>query len=272
MRHRNYLALALIALVFLAACTDTTGAPNITITQPPVADATRSRPPVNITAQPLAGTSARSGTVQINEINHSGITGTFTATDNHDGTTTVRIELQHADPIHPWGIYALASCAEQVANDQKPIFFLPDIEDGRKDETIETQPFQAFPKNLVALIYAAPAAKEPTLVACANLGPPSPQVASSQPTVTAPSADCMPTGANLPAAPPGGRIAFSGGRANNTDIYVMNVDGSGLTRLTTDPAPDFDPTWSPDGARIAFRSARDGNDEIYVMNADGGTG
>ena len=55
----------------------------------------------------------------------------------------------------------------------------------------------------------------------------------------------------------------------SADVYVVNVDGSGRTQLTTDPKEDSFPTWSPDGKRIAFQSARDGNEEIYVMNADG---
>ena len=49
----------------------------------------------------------------------------------------------------------------------------------------------------------------------------------------------------------------------------MNADGSGQTRLTYDPEPDFRPSWSPDGRRIAFDSFRDENSEVYVMNADG---
>jgi len=49
-------------------------------------------------------------------------------------------------------------------------------------------------------------------------------------------------------------------------IFVINPDGSGLTNLTAD---GFLPVWSPDGARIAFMSSRDGNREVYVMNADG---
>ena len=49
----------------------------------------------------------------------------------------------------------------------------------------------------------------------------------------------------------------------------MNADGSGATRLTSDPAVDFDPAWSPDGRRIAFVSDRDGNREIYVMVVPG---
>jgi len=66
-----------------------------------------------------------------------------------------------------------------------------------------------------------------------------------------------------------GRIAFASKRDGNWEIYVMNADGSGVTRLTNNPADDRWPSWSPDGKRIAFTSDRDGNWEIYVMNADG---
>jgi Tol biopolymer transport system component len=73
-----------------------------------------------------------------------------------------------------------------------------------------------------------------------------------------------------PAPALSGRVAFTGTAPGvGTDIYVMNVDGSGRIRLTDDPLPDADPAWSPDGSRIAFVSQRDGNEEIYVMNADG---
>lgn len=65
------------------------------------------------------------------------------------------------------------------------------------------------------------------------------------------------------------RIAFSAGQHPHEDVYIVNADGSSLRRLTTDPAADFDPSWSPDGSRIAFRSGRTGEDEIYVMNSDG---
>src|SRR5438552_15716628 len=54
----------------------------------------------------------------------------------------------------------------------------------------------------------------------------------------------------------------------DSDIYVMNPDGGGRTRLTTG-AGAFCPAWSPDGTRIAFTSARTGDNEIFVMNADG---
>jgi Tol biopolymer transport system component len=55
----------------------------------------------------------------------------------------------------------------------------------------------------------------------------------------------------------------------NYDVYVVNADGSGLRRLTRNPAYDSNPLWSPGGRRIAFRSTRDGNPELYVMDSDG---
>jgi TolB protein len=71
--------------------------------------------------------------------------------------------------------------------------------------------------------------------------------------------------------PPGG-----GPRKDNSDIYVMNADGSGTRRLTHNVGYDGEPAWSPDGRKIAFQSKRgfrkgvsQGVGEIYVMNADG---
>jgi Tol biopolymer transport system component len=65
------------------------------------------------------------------------------------------------------------------------------------------------------------------------------------------------------------KIAFTSNRTGNGDIYVMNVDGSGVTQLTNGPAIDADPDWSPDRTKIAFTSNRTGNGDVYVMNADG---
>lgn len=66
-----------------------------------------------------------------------------------------------------------------------------------------------------------------------------------------------------------GKIAFASDRDGNFEIYSMDADGGGQTRLTENSGEDFSPTWSPDGTRLAFVSNRDGNTEIYVMNADG---
>lgn len=65
------------------------------------------------------------------------------------------------------------------------------------------------------------------------------------------------------------QIAFTSDRDGNEEIYVMNLDGSDLARLTDHPARDFSPAWSPDGSKVAFATDRDGNAEIYVMGAGG---
>jgi TolB protein len=74
--------------------------------------------------------------------------------------------------------------------------------------------------------------------------------------------------------------------SENYEIYVVNVDGSGLRRLTRSAGPDGWPQWSPDGRRILFASTRDNcrysqardckttgdigpYHTLYVMNADG---
>ena len=77
-------------------------------------------------------------------------------------------------------------------------------------------------------------------------------------------------------SPDGQRIAFisdrDGDRSDfpvNEEIYVMNADGSDLTRLSNHDGRDGNPAWSPDARRIAFSSNRDGNGDIYAANADG---
>ncbi len=56
-------------------------------------------------------------------------------------------------------------------------------------------------------------------------------------------------------SPVDNRIAYVSEETGNGDIYMLNLDGSAVVRLT-DNVENFDkhPTWSPDGARIAFWS------------------
>ena len=85
----------------------------------------------------------------------------------------------------------------------------------------------------------------------------------------------FPLGANTlgyrdPAWSPDGReIAFASLHDNQRDIYVTNIDGDQVRRLTNHPAEDHAPAWSPDGRRIAFYSNRDHQAGIFVVDADG---
>jgi len=72
-------------------------------------------------------------------------------------------------------------------------------------------------------------------------------------------------------SPDGSKIVFQSNRDGQREIYVMNSDGTGQTRLTNNPAWDTAPAWSPDGTKILFTSLRDGpmSPALYLMNADG---
>jgi Tol biopolymer transport system component len=74
-------------------------------------------------------------------------------------------------------------------------------------------------------------------------------------------------------SPDGTRIVFAGDECTNSldrsEIYIVNIDGTNLVRLTSNSYGDYHPIWSPDGEKIAFVSLRDENREVYVMNTDG---
>ncbi|REJ76117.1 MAG: hypothetical protein DWQ47_10880 [Acidobacteria bacterium] len=62
-------------------------------------------------------------------------------------------------------------------------------------------------------------------------------------------------------------------RQYNSEIFVMNADGSDLRNLSNSKHFDGYPEWSPDGERIIFASDRHGETpghlQLFVMNADG---
>jgi len=53
------------------------------------------------------------------------------------------------------------------------------------------------------------------------------------------------------------------------NIYIMNLDGSGLTQLTTDNWDTSSPCFSPDGSKILFTSYANGTAQLWTMNTDG---
>jgi len=64
-------------------------------------------------------------------------------------------------------------------------------------------------------------------------------------------------------------VAIRDPQTKTRDIWIFDLKRGSKTRLTFDPADDFNPVWSPDGARIAFTSNRAGQRDIYVKPADG---
>lgn len=67
-------------------------------------------------------------------------------------------------------------------------------------------------------------------------------------------------------SPDGKHVAFVGKGDGNSEIYLMNADGTGLVRLTRDLAEDTEPSWSPDGTKIVFASNRSGQYAIYDIS------
>src|SRR5262245_2484000 len=62
-------------------------------------------------------------------------------------------------------------------------------------------------------------------------------------------------------------VAFTSERAGQADIYRVHPDGTGLERLTDDPAFDDQGALSPDGNTLAFVSTRgSGYPNLWVMN------
>ena len=70
-------------------------------------------------------------------------------------------------------------------------------------------------------------------------------------------------------SPDGYTIAFESNRSNNTDIYRITADKTGLLRLTYTDGYDGQPSWSPDGSQLVFTSNRTGVYSLWRMNADG---
>jgi Tol biopolymer transport system component/DNA-binding winged helix-turn-helix (wHTH) protein len=73
-------------------------------------------------------------------------------------------------------------------------------------------------------------------------------------------------------APDGNRVAliWDGPDGDNFDIYIKDVGGTGMRRLTTDQAFDTSPVWSPDGRWLAFLRRLEVGFTVVLISADGG--
>jgi TolB protein len=67
----------------------------------------------------------------------------------------------------------------------------------------------------------------------------------------------------------GGRRGYKWDFDPYMDIYRVNLDGTGMTRLTDAPGYDAEGSYSHDGKHIVFTSSRDGDPDLFIMDADG---
>ena len=75
-------------------------------------------------------------------------------------------------------------------------------------------------------------------------------------------------------SPDGSKVLFQRqqgtGASASAGIYVVNTDGTGLTRISGAGDRDVQPDWSPDGTRIAFSNiTTTGQYTVWIMNSDG---
>jgi serine/threonine protein kinase/Tol biopolymer transport system component len=68
---------------------------------------------------------------------------------------------------------------------------------------------------------------------------------------------------------PDGRLVYSARSGDNSDLWMVNADGTGRRQLTADAYWEHDATVSPDGRYIVFQSERDGNLNLWRIDPDG---
>ncbi|MEP6638873.1 MAG: S9 family peptidase [Chloroflexota bacterium] len=64
-------------------------------------------------------------------------------------------------------------------------------------------------------------------------------------------------------SPDGRRLAF----VREEEVWVVEADGSRLTKVVAKPGGGHEPRWSPDGHRLAFLSRRRGWTQIWLIDA-----
>ncbi|MBK7862018.1 MAG: S9 family peptidase [Archangiaceae bacterium] len=55
-----------------------------------------------------------------------------------------------------------------------------------------------------------------------------------------------------------------------TDLWLVNVDGTGNRQLTTHPDSDTEPQWAPDSKAVYFLSSRSGSSQVHRLSLEGG--
>ena len=142
-------------------------------------------------------------------------------------------------------VFPVSACGGQEVPPEPTIIRLPD-----QEETTSPTPTCTATATPTVTPVPPPAAPAPTSTPTST---PTPRPAAA-PEPQAPSTSQRP--------PLEGRFVFQ--VATGGDVYVVNADGSGLTRLTR----GMDPSWSPDGSQVAL-SRWTTPWGIYIVDADG---
>jgi tricorn protease len=75
-------------------------------------------------------------------------------------------------------------------------------------------------------------------------------------------------------SPDGSKVAYTASVNDNTDVYVVSLDGGPIKRLTHHPARDNMVDWYPDGKSILFKSTMQSPhanyNRLFQLDADGG--
>ncbi|MEW6568315.1 MAG: protein kinase [Chloroflexota bacterium] len=78
-----------------------------------------------------------------------------------------------------------------------------------------------------------------------------------------PTAAILPTAVATPTGGGYGQIAFVSDRSGDPQIYLVNIDGTGVIQVTDLQDGACQPSWSPDGMSLVFTSPCPGNRERY---------
>ncbi len=74
-------------------------------------------------------------------------------------------------------------------------------------------------------------------------------------------------------SPDGTQVVFSRSSGDfdvlDSDLYLMNADGSDVTQLTSADGAEYGAEWSPDGTKLVYIHETDSLREIFIMNGDG---
>lgn len=71
-------------------------------------------------------------------------------------------------------------------------------------------------------------------------------------------------------SPDGKYVVYGLTEDGNTDVFVLEVGGTQMTRLTDSPAEDTSPIWSPDGQYVLFSTNRRGAWDLWAIAVKNG--